>query len=353
MNVGRATHAVAAAEGYLYALGGGDLSVLSSVEFAPVTGAGTVGAWLFTAPLLTPRFTFGAVGVGNKLYAVGGWSTLGCCDVDTVHHRSVEIGSVNPDGSVAGWAYGPDLVEGMGVGGIATNGEHIYYVGGFGESLHRSDRVQVTDILPDGSLTAWRTTTPLTFGREGPAVVVAANRLYAFGGYLEGPIVDTAQSAPILANGDLGPWRDEASMTVTRYAATAFAGPSKIFVGGGTFGVGGCTDQHASFEEAEIGADGILGPWMPSTSMTSGRNGQGGAMSGTTAVIVGGFSCGAARVDCEASVCLECASPIPAVSPHAAVLLGTLLIVPMVWGFQRRLGESSRAIPHRRSPPPH
>src|SRR5207247_2358962 len=163
-----------------------------------------------------------------------------------------------------------------------------YLLGGFGDAGHRSASVQVADVMSDGSVSVWRTTTPLTFGREGPGVAILGGRIYVLGGYLEGPIVNTVQSAPIPETGDIGDWRDETPMLVDRYNPLAFAGLTKLFVGGGTPAGDGCTNTLASFEEATVGPDDVLGSWTASSSLNVPRNGFGGAVVGATAVVSGG-----------------------------------------------------------------
>lgn len=178
---------------------------------------------------------------------------------------------------------------------------HLFLLGGFGATSD-SATVQVTSIRADGSLGAWRTTTPLPQTREGAGAAVAAGRVYVFAG----KTVDVVWSAPILGSGDLGAWRVETSLANRRYHPVAFAGPNRVYVGGGT-ATDPCVHQDASFEEADIGPDGVLSSWRPSASMNLPRYGAAATTIGDSAIVVGGVSGGCSPVtSTEATSCPNC-----------------------------------------------
>src|SRR5262249_24468082 len=159
--------------------------------------------------------------VADRLYVLGGAT------------NTTEIGTVNADGTVESWIFGPSLAAGVSHSAAVSDGRRLYLLGGYVGVP--TGTTQVADIQPNGGLSGWRFTTPLTGPREGSAAAIFGGRVYVAGGYTGNiPALNTVVSAPILPNGDLGNWRDEAAMLADRYHPVAFVGSSRLFVGAGT-----------------------------------------------------------------------------------------------------------------------
>jgi len=125
----------------------------------------------------------------------------------------------------------------------------------------------------DGTLGPWQTTAAMTTLRAYHATVVAGGYLYVLGGTTDintGLIRNSVERAAINTDGTLGPWQALLSMTTARRNFAAVA------VGDYLYALGGCCPLNslamASVEMARINADGTLGAWQTTTSMTTPRH---------------------------------------------------------------------------------
>jgi hypothetical protein len=94
-------------------------------------------------------------------------------------------------------------------------------------------------------------------------------------------------------------------MSVARIDAVAFSGSTRVFVGGGL--PGPAPTIHASFEEAVVGADGVLGAFTGSEPLNVARSGAGAGTVGGIFIVTGGVTEGdTVRADTETTLCLDC-----------------------------------------------
>ena len=109
--------------------------------------------------------------------------------------------------------------------------------------------------LPD-----WEELEPMTVMRAGAAAVVHDGRIYMIGG-VDGRIyLRTVESARILADGRLSPWRPRRLLPEARGFADAVVHQGYLYVIGGANGRHG-ENLLASVVRARIQADGELGQW--------------------------------------------------------------------------------------------
>lgn len=200
-----------------------------------------------------------AVAVGGRIYAIGG------AGASSEELSSVEYARVEGDPSPGTWSQtSPNTVAASGEGAAAWNG-YLYVVGGhYGTTV--LTRVEVAKTNADGTLGSWSTTSALNTQRDNAAVVVADGYIYALGGWNNSNIgLATVEYAKINADGSLGPWTLTSSMTTRRY------GHAAVVLGGYIYALGGAyqyTNQLNSVERAKINVDGSLGTWSPVNSMT-------------------------------------------------------------------------------------
>jgi len=115
------------------------------------------------------------------------------------------------------------------------------------------------------------------------AAAVAGDYVYAIGGLTVSTGTSSVERALINADGSLGSWQLTTSMTTPRNGLAAVA------VGGYIYALGGHDGGSlSSVERALINADGSLGPWQLTTSMTTARHEFGAASSGGYIYAVGG-----------------------------------------------------------------
>jgi hypothetical protein len=283
----RHNFAVAAAHGYLYALGGRNGGVvLSSVERARINDDGSLGPWEAVTPMTTARNEPAAVAVGDYLYVLGG---EGVSDGEWSVLSSVERARINADGSLGPW----EAVASMTVGrsalaAVAAKG-YLYAIGSANCSASISaERAKIND---DGTLGPWETTTPMTTGprlRFGAAT--AGGYLYALGGDACGGELNSVERAAINDDGSLGPWQTVTSLTTGRRRLAAVATRGYLYAIGGIGRPEGFSTTLSSVERAAINADGSLGPWQTVTSMTTPRHALGAVAAGGYLYALGGES---------------------------------------------------------------
>jgi hypothetical protein len=122
----------AAANGSIYALGGGAAGQrFNSVERAVVNPDGTLGPWQLTAPMTAVRGAHAAVLANGHLYALGGAGQLDGGG-QSPRLKSVEYARVNPDGSLDPWQPTTSLTTERQLFAAVATGSFIYALGGEG-----------------------------------------------------------------------------------------------------------------------------------------------------------------------------------------------------------------------------
>ncbi|WP_455199317.1 hypothetical protein [Kaarinaea lacus] len=103
--------------------------------------------------------------------------------------------------------------------------------------------------------------------RAGAAMVVHENVIYMIAGVDGRQFLHSTEYAPILENGELGPWKMGPSLVVERGFTEAVVYNGYIYVVGGGNGPNG-KNLLRSVERAKINADGSLGQWRLENSQT-------------------------------------------------------------------------------------
>lgn len=220
MNQPRTGLAVAAHNGFIYALGGSDenFQPLKSVEYGKLNGDGTISNWKISpSQLILPRSNLSAGIFINKngqayLYAIAGVAQIGD---QTVHFPSIEFAQINNDGSIGNWAILPYNMK----GGRSTPASIIYksklfIIGGWGDLLFDDifSDIQYTDLDDNGLIEPWHTSPyALKTHSYGHYSVVAEIEKKAYiivtGGSLgQGNTVDFIQYSPIDSASGMNPW---------------------------------------------------------------------------------------------------------------------------------------------------
>ncbi len=248
-------------KGFIYLIGGsktdttcasGNLS--TTVYYAPVQVNGVLGNWQTTSAPSTARCSFGAAAYNGKIYIAGG-------KTDTTAASGtydVSYASVNPDGTLT-WTnnvavtlpaarYGADLQ--------AYNG-YLYVVGG---SLTGTltNTVLYAALNTDGSIYGsgsanWKSTNVFATAREnfGAVFTVVKNGyMYISGGCkavnasqtcnTAGDAMTDTQLAQINADGSLGQWATTTSLTSANIGGTEVVWRSTIY------NLGGCATTNAA-----------------------------------------------------------------------------------------------------------
>jgi hypothetical protein len=227
MTTQRWLHSAAAANGYLYAMGGGPSGfTLSTSERAQILPDGSLGPWQLAGNLAVPRYTSTAVSVAGYLYLLGGSPLFGGIIA------SVERAAVMPDGSLGPWTSTAPLPVARTGHAAATSGSRVYVLGGSPADASYTS-VIYAEVLPDGSLGSWNPTSSLTGARVSSGAVVLGGALHAIGGVGFSAICVDAETAIILPDGSLGPWSAASAMQARRCDADTAASATHVYAVGG------------------------------------------------------------------------------------------------------------------------
>jgi hypothetical protein len=183
----------------LYALGGFGGTLLDTIESTKISVDGGLRPWqLETERLTTPRYVNTVKKLGQHIYVLGGHK-----EQEGVGMREVEFAALREDHSHGAWRAAQPLTLGRFALAAAGHGDFLYALGGL-DGARYVDTVEVSRAQTDGSLSAWRTTTPLASARANFASIVYKNRLYIVGGTNRDGYFRTVEYAGFDAQGDIG-----------------------------------------------------------------------------------------------------------------------------------------------------
>lgn len=156
------------------------------------------------------------------------------------------------DGTLGAWSEATPLPSPRERHAQATDGEHVWVLGGYGGEY--LDEVLVAAVGEDGRPGAWTATTPLPIGRLSLGATVHDGRVYVFGGWKEGTsgLTDVSH-AEVNPDGTLGAWVAGPGLPTPAYDMHTFVREGRMYVLWGSYPEGALV--------ATIAADGSLGAW--------------------------------------------------------------------------------------------
>jgi len=172
----------------MYVIGGRSTSgtPVSTVEIANINPTGTLGSWTTSTALPSALYGQSAQVYNDRLYVLGGASTVGGAPSSTVSYIKI-----NNDGSLNSWisttALSPGRIANGGNFSVIW-GAYIYVSGGCtavngsGYCTTVASDTQVASINADGSLDAWNTVGGVASQRMGFNMVAWQNDIYEIGG---------------------------------------------------------------------------------------------------------------------------------------------------------------------------
>lgn len=234
---------------------GGDAMAISPAATIPSKPHG----WIEDQSLTLPRRALAAATNGRHVYAIGGMDAQGN------YVGTTEFAAVRPDGTLGPWRRTSSLGEPRFYLDAAIIGEFVYAIGGArgprGAENMPVATVERATIQADGSLGPWQRDAALTTPRRGLRVVTVGTRIYALGGY-NGVFLKTSESTAPGSNGTLNPWQpEEAIAVVDRYIHAAAAHEQQVYLLAGHV-QDAQTLGYGNVEVSRIQASGALGPWQ-------------------------------------------------------------------------------------------
>jgi hypothetical protein len=200
--------------GYVYVVGGGNgpngHNLLRTAERARILSDGTLGSWQTEQnQMVVPRRCSKLIATDTAIYSFGGF---GGVLLDTV-----ERADFLPDGHLGEWQLeSKTMLMPRYVNGVKKWGSAAYVIGG-----HDQDQgVGITDVewSPLGSeeIRNWKKAAPLQIGRYGLSTVAHGNYIYALGGLTGLEFLDSVEKSKVNPDGQLSPWQMTTPLTVSR-----------------------------------------------------------------------------------------------------------------------------------------
>jgi hypothetical protein len=277
----RLNHRAVVFGGYLYIIGGQNNSTTAynDVQYAklnPLTGA--PGTWLDAnasinggsgTSFTTARALFGASVANGYLYIEGGGTSA------TTFVADSQYAKINANGSLGSWTAGTTLPVAQNASAAYYNG-YMYVVGGCtGTDVTTNCNAYNAVVyyasvdVSTGALGAWTATSSYASGRSIQAVTIVGGYLYSISGIQAntGPTkFADSQYAAINADGTLGTWATSTSITTARFGAAIASYNNYIYIMGGSTGT---TTVANDTQYAKINAAGITTSFTTSTAMPS------------------------------------------------------------------------------------
>jgi hypothetical protein len=251
----------------LHVLGGNNYTQqFGNHWYAPIAQGGAVGEWREAAAFSKPILGHTVLVVGRAAVAIAGQNA------GRRNTGEVWTARVGADGMLGEWMAGPALPASRFHHAAVAFGNAIYVLGGL-ETTSSTRTVFRSRVATSGTLGAWEALDSMPRSRSHEAAFVANGRLYLVGGLDGNPAGQNAPlwdviSAPILPNGDLGPWQVAGALDSAYATHGAFVHGGYVYVAGGV-------ENNARFvgtvQRARLLADGTLGAFEPSAALPQAR----------------------------------------------------------------------------------
>jgi hypothetical protein len=276
----RYLHASAAWGNYIYVLGGEyNGQAISSIEKATRNNDGSLGSWQEIGTLPEPRKGLKAFVNGDYFYVIGGQNKSGQV------LKEVLYAHINSDGSLGSWQTTSPIDGRYNHAAVAANG-YVYMIGGVNGTALNS--VFYSRINSDGSLNAWQPTSSLITQRQGTDAVTSGSYIYVPTGNNASGKLESVEYAAIQPDGSLGAWKITSPVTTPRVYHTVVSDGNSIFIIGGS--AYSSNDSIDSVESASIQTGGSLSSWSDSVALNQDKFGISGIYSGGTVYITGGIN---------------------------------------------------------------
>jgi hypothetical protein len=199
MVVPRRCNKVALWKNHIYALGGFAGVMLDSIDRAEIAGDGVVGKWVVDREkMLELRYVNGVKVKNGGLYVFGGHEKVRGAGLATV-----EWSKISETGELGPWKQtSPLQVERYGLG-TASHGGYFYALGGI-TGMEYLDSIEMARVGPDGELSPWKFTSPLSAPRINYGVVVYKDWIYVIGGKNGTGYLRSVEYTTFNDEGDLG-----------------------------------------------------------------------------------------------------------------------------------------------------
>ena len=212
----------------VYLLGGNISNGVSTniVYTAPINSDGTLGTWTTDVSLPLAIHAAQAVVTKNRVYLLSGIN-------NTTYITTIYTAPINTDGTLGSWTTSGNIPGVLTSSQIAVTNNRIYLIGGYNGTTFVS-AIYTAPINTDGTLGTWTTDTSLPSVLSHSESIVTKNKVYIFGGAIAGNTgTTTVYTAPINADGTLGPWTTGTALPSNLYLSQAIVTKNRVYLLGG------------------------------------------------------------------------------------------------------------------------
>lgn len=251
------SHAVVT-KGRVYLLGGRTTTnSVATIYTAPVDAAGVIGTWVSAGNLPAAIASGQVVLTKNRIYLLGGM-------VNATYVASVYTAPIDATGVIGAWTTVAALPAAVAQAQSLVTRTRVYLFGGRNATAS-VNVVYSAPIDSAGVIGTWTTDLALPGILSGSELIATKNRVYLLGGIATSVYSSAVYTAPINADGTVGPWvtAPTALPAVTAYHQ-AVVTKNSVYLLGGFNG-----SYSATSYTAPVNADGTLGTWTATTALPS------------------------------------------------------------------------------------
>ena len=282
----RAFHAAEVSNGYIYAMGGKNISALSTVEYARINADGTLGSWATTSAMLAGRSNHASATYNGYVYVIGGLNG------SSSYVATIEYAPIQSNGTLGAWRAGVSFATARSNLGTFESKGRLYVVGGYNGTSRLADS-QYAAIMPVGMTGIGIATTAIPtvraqgkdYGRYGHSTVVYNGYIYVIGGFANAGVATVNYASINAANNTIGAWSTTTALPAARYYHASVVHRGYLYV------IGGYTTAHTnSILYSQIGGTGALGAWTTQAStFTNARSAHSAVTLDNKLYILGGY----------------------------------------------------------------
>lgn len=252
--------AAAIYNGFVFAAGGhGAGSIHTNVWSSRIAVDGILEPWVERSPLPVAVQSPSLTAVNGWLLSIGGWKCFNGCATDEVYKAPI-----NADGSVGQWSSAGTLPSpAYNVATAVWNGR-LYATGDGPGPYDGQAALWAADVGADGHVSPFSTMTALPGAFIRKAVVATHGYLLLAPGGQDGAKTSRVLTAPILADGRIGDWRETTPTSgVERWGSRLVEHEGRAYLVGGNW--------TTAITMAPLDQNGALGTWRRQTDLPAAR----------------------------------------------------------------------------------
>ncbi len=211
---------------YIYSIGGIDKfgQYVKQAEFAKILANGHLSTWQLTSSLNQGRFYLAAAAANGYIYAIGGG--IGPPGSDNQATAIVEKAKILENGALGPWQIDKEMISARRGLKVVSNHNTLYALGGYNGIFLKS--IEQTRVSDTGTLSEWELSSEESLvDRYIHSAAIHDNTIYLLGGHVSGKnkmSYGDVEKAKINPDGTLLPWQiEKTKLRMPRFIASAIA----------------------------------------------------------------------------------------------------------------------------------